>query len=481
MNLALPPASCKVPTPFDLATAMVGALDGTKDALWLEPSHGTGVFLTAIAASGVTKERLFAVDLDPKSHPPDGLAQVIRRVDFLRWAKDTEQKFDRIIGNPPYISIKRLRPSLRRTAARVIDVDGNPIGTRANVWYAFVVSSISILKNGGSLAFVLPSSAEFADYAFELRAALKDSFESLEIFRSKKSMFPGVQEGTVVAVARGYGKKGFRYRRREFEDKESLIEALSKKSQRFGRSCPEKKIHSGTPLTTVAKVRLGGVTGDAGYFLMNDERRRALGLPEGAMTRVVTKAKQLRMATICQDGWNALKQSGERIWLFNPGEKDKLQKEVRDYLELEPAFGGCNKEAFKISAREPWYKVPLPEEPHAFTSGMSQRGPWLSFNETTGLNATNTLYVVTFNERFVDDWYKWALAMLTSVGQRQIKLMGRRYADGLVKYEPGLLGKMILPNMKLHSKYRDIYHDAVSALLDGHSLAAKKIADANVY
>lgn len=480
MQLALPPLSCKVPTPDDLAKAMVSALGDAPGSSWLEPSHGTGVFLSAISRLGVSKERLYAVDLDPDFHPLDDLAQTYRRIDFLKWAQTTTHRFDRIVGNPPYVAIKRLPKSLRHTASRVADVDGNPIGTGSNVWYGFVVSAIRLLKPGGSLAFVLPSAAEFADYTSELRVALKDSFESLEIFRSKRSMFPGVQEGTVVAIARGYGQKNFRYRRREFSDKASLIGALSKKAKTVGRSCPEIQFHSGTTLTSVARIRLGGVTGDAKFFLMNEDRRKALGLPISAMTPVLTKAKQLKAATIDRKEWDTLKRTGERIWLFNPQEKDKLQKEVQDYLELETNSGGCNKDAFKIVARHPWYTVPLPEEPHAFISGMAKAGPWVSFSEMNGLNATNTLYVVTFQERYREDWYKWALAMLTSVGQKQIRQMGRRYADGLIKYEPGLLAKMVLPSMRRRSNYRDRYHQAIEALLEGDVRMAKKIADSNL-
>lgn len=483
MNLALPPSNCKVPTPEDLAAAMVRALGDKADASWLEPSHGTGVFLQALSQIGVPKNRLLAIDLDPVSSPADELAQTLRRTDFLKWAQTAKLRFDRIIGNPPYVSIKRLPKSLSRTAARVNDFEGNPIGSGANVWYAFVISSIRLLSEDGSLAFVLPSASEFAHYATEVRGALKSSFASLEIYRCKKSLFDNVQEGTVVAIARGYKRQPFVYRRREFENRTSLIAALLNNKKLRGKPCPANcnSVSSGvTTLASIAKIRLGGVTGDAGYFLMNEERRKTLGLPIQSMKPVVTKAKQLKSAAISRAQWNELKESGERVWLFRPREGDRFGKEVREYLELESDFGGCNKEAFKISVRDPWYTVPLPEKPHGFISGMAKAGPWISFNEMKGLNATNTLYVVTFFDQYLEDRYKWALAMFTSISQQQIRRIGRRYADGLIKYEPGLLAKIVLPPMKSFSIYRDLYHEAVEALLKGNLKMVKKIADANV-
>src|SRR5690242_14973426 len=119
MRIAPPPASCKVYTPADLAYAIVRALgDGTAE-LWLEPSHGKGAFVEAIAGVGVQRNRITAVDLDNKTEPADDLATTVRGVDFLRWASQTERRFDRIVGNPPFVSIAQLPVSLQRSAASV--------------------------------------------------------------------------------------------------------------------------------------------------------------------------------------------------------------------------------------------------------------------------------------------------------------------------------------------------------------------------
>src|SRR5687768_9368391 len=145
MRLALPLDSCKVNTPADLASAIVQALGDDTGLLWLEPSHGSGVFVEAISQLRVPKKNIVAVDLDPGGSPADRLATTIRRVDFLKWAQETRRRFDRIVGNPPFVSIKRLKVSLQGTAASVQDFDGNPIGYGANTWYAFVLASLRLL------------------------------------------------------------------------------------------------------------------------------------------------------------------------------------------------------------------------------------------------------------------------------------------------------------------------------------------------
>jgi hypothetical protein len=210
---------------------------------------------------------------------------------------------------------------------------------------------------------------------------------------------------------------------------------------------------------------------------MNEEKRRALELPKSAFIPVVSKAKHLQHSSLSQKEWSNLKASGQRIWLFSPPVRATKHPMVKHYMELADDAGGCNRNAYKVTIREPWYRTPMPKAPDAFVSGMSQHGPWLSINEMDSLNATNTLYVVTFRSRNRKAWYRWALALLSSTAQRQIRRIGRRYADGLIKYEPGTLGKIELPALKKDADHRLLYEKAVKALLAENLGLAKDIAD----
>ena len=480
MRLAVPPISCKVSTPSDLAKAIVTALGDHNDAMWLEPSHGTGVFVRAIARIGVRKKRIVAVDLDRTYAPADRFARTIRGVDFLRWSQETDLRFDRIVGNPPFISIETLPISLQRTAETVVDCNDEEIGRGANVWYAFVLASLRLLKKGGALAFVLPSASEFANYSSAIRGAIGETFATLELYRCARPLFEDVQEGTVVAVARGYLAPPCLVRRRRFKTKDSLLRGLATSGLLNGHKCPKEVSRSLGPTTTlasIAKIRLGGVTGDARYFLMSEHKRKELDLPEEAFTPIVSKAKHLRSHCIDRQSWNEMKTSGERVWLFNPSSELVRSGKTKKYVTLTPEAGGCNKEAYKVSIRAPWYCTPLPQTADAFLSGMSQSGPWLCINEMRKLNATNTLYVVSFENRTRELWHMWALAMLSSVAQKQIRRIGRRYADGLVKYEPGQLGEIQLPKLRDDEDYRSLYGRAVRLLIAGDSRAAKDVAD----
>lgn len=474
---------CKVYTPDPLARGITGALADAPSAMWLEPSHGGGAFLQAIANLGVPPDRIRAVDLDRTECAADGLARTVRGVDFLSWSLRTTERFDRVVGNPPYLAISQLPRSLRETAACITDFDGLPIGSCANTWYAFVVCAVRLLRDGGSLGFVLPSSAEYAEYSSALRGAIHDQFASLEVLRCKRPLFDNVQEGTVVVLARGYKRGPLRFRRRIFQTAEKLVRALETDVSHQLRSCNVTgpvEARDTVLFSDIADIRLGGVTGDSRFFLLSDETRLEYSLPRVSCTPVVSRARHLSTPVLTQDDWDNLRCSGERVWLFNPRPRDLEENaNVRHYADLTFQCGGCNRSGYKVSRRVPWYRTPLPPKPHGFLSGMSQHGPWICLNEFAPLNATNTLYVVRFRPTIRPAQRQaYALSLLSSPVRTQLRKAARRYADGLIKYEPGSISNLRLPTTPVIDITPAMYHEAVHALLIGRRRAASDIADA---
>ena len=481
MPFLAPPPSCKVYTPDELAAAMVEAVGDQPRARWLEPSHGRGAFLRALQMIGVGKERIVAIDLDRRPADSDMLARTRRGVDFLTWSSTTRMRFDRIVGNPPYVAIRRLPPKLRNTAASVLGRNGEPVGIRGNLWQTFVLASLRVLAPGGAFAFVLPSAAEYANYSAEARVAVKDKFDVLEVYRCHRPLFDDVQEGTIVVIARGYGGGPCRYRREEVASRSELIHALRLKRPVRRSRCRTRsrsRARTGVTFGELATVRVGGVTGDADYFLLSESQRRSAGLPIAACSPVVTRCRHVKRATIDVAAWQYLRDEDERVWLFNPPDELLDHDSVKHKLALDMSAAGCNRRAFKIAARDPWYRTPMPHAPHAFMSGMHSIGPLLTLNEMPGLNATNTLYVIQFaNSLSRDDYFSVALALLTSSVRKQLARVARRYADGLCKYEPGSLRELIIPEIASCRDSGENYAVAVAAFLSGDNATARRLAD----
>jgi hypothetical protein len=209
---------------------------------------------------------------------------------------------------------------------------------------------------------------------------------------------------------------------------------------------------------------------------MNEDTRKELKLPTAAFTPVISKARHLRFSKLEQPEWNELRKAGERIWLFNPTPLlVRRESRIRNYMYRKE--GGCNRNAYKVVTRRPWYRTPLLTSADAFMSGMSKHGPWLCINEFSKVRATNTLYVLKFFKQYRDERYMWALAMLTSISQRQVRGIARHYADGLVKYEPGALSEVELPRLNDEADHQKLYELAIRALQSADMTLAKEIAD----
>jgi hypothetical protein len=428
------------------------------------------VFLRALAGAGVPPERIYAIDLEPSCVPEDHLAQAVRGTDFLSWSGSTSEKFDRIIGNPPYMSLKNVAASMKASALALPPIADSQLSVKSNCWVAFLQASLSVLRAGGSLCFVLPASWDYADYARALKEQIYRSFSHTEVHRCKRPMFEGVQEGCVVLLAKGYGGLGGAPVRYEHYTPQDLIDSLSKGNSQpttipTTRSTFERCECGGVErLCNVMDIRLGGVTGDNRYFLLTESERIALKLPKHCLRPTLSRACHLLWGQVTSDRWLSLCQANQKVWLFRPPPARTGHPAVAAYLELDYLAGGCNKQAYKIKNRNPWHKTPLPKRVDAFVSGMSRTGPWLCLKSMPELTATNTLYVARFRSQLpADEKAAWGLSLLTS--KARSSLYGRVYADGLIKYEPGDLGKVRLPRPNCTKGALAYYSRVIETLL----------------
>lgn len=451
---------------------MVHSLGDDLNDLWLDPCVGSGTFLQALSSLGVERTRIVALDLEKKCESTDSLAGTKRGIDFLKWAAVTSSRFDKIIANPPYVAISKLPLGLQRSARRILRTDEAQVPLRANYWSAFLCASIRLLNPGGSLSFVLPASWDYADYANPLREILATYFACVEVHRSNKPLFHDVRDGCVVLIGRKFKTDGSCEIRYEHDSSENLVETLNAgntKGQSENAYClspPLDTVLDYQTLGDVLALRIGGVTGDARYFLMTESERRRLQLPVGALRPALTRACHLIAPFICAEAWKVLRDRGERIWLFSPPDRLLNHPAVKSYLALLEENGGCKRSNYKISKRDPWYRTVLPRQIDGFISGMSHVGPWMAFKIMPGLTATNTLYTFRFRRRLTPPQKAaWALAFLHSDVRAQLKHMGRRYPDGLVKYEPGDLLNLKIPQPTHTRRAQEQYMSVIHSLL----------------
>jgi hypothetical protein len=120
----------------------------------------------------------------------------------------------------------------------------------------------------------------------------------------------------------------------------------------------------------------------------------------------------------------------------------------------------------------------MPSAVDGFMSGMSSWGPWVVFREMPRLAATNTLYVIRFvYPQTLDQQAAWAMWLLTTRVQAKLRRIGRRYADGLLKFEPGdIAGLPIEVPVRTQGAFA-AYKRAVRLLMRGDKRGSRRIAD----
>lgn len=484
MSHAHVPQSSTVLTPTELAAAMVAAARGKTGATWLDPCVGDGAFVAQIAARHVAPDSITAIDIAPGPGSLDSAAQTKRGVDFLEWASGHWASVDHVVMNPPYVALNRLKGKLLDRALSVCLADGKPLSLKANYWAAFLAAAVGCVREGGSLVAVLPAAWDFAKYASRVRDSVVRAFGEVNVVRCASPLFPRVQEGVVIVAAFQRGTRNSIQRRIEVPNLPETIVALEQIAE--GRVSP----HATTmrsfapPLPTLQRldelvhIHIGAVTGDAGYFLLNDEERKRWGLPRSAVRPVLSRSSHLTASTMNTRAWEQLRDRGARVWMFSPTSSALKHRAVEAYLE-HGENGGCNIKAHKIARRDPWYRPPLPGRIDGFVSGMSRRLPFVVLRTMPGLTASNTLYVIRFKRRVTTaEKATLGLVLLTSAVRKELALHARVYADGLLKFEPADLGAVRIPMVHPRRGAWRVLQKATAALLAGREAEASAMADA---
>lgn len=467
------PASGTVYTSDELASAMVRAIGDSEDAAWLDPCVGEGAFVRAMAAMGVPKSRIVAVDLDSSPARSDRLAGVVRGADFVSWSQGTPARFDRIVANPPYVALSRLDRGLLHSALRVRDHRGHALRFKGNYWGAFLLCAVRLLAPGGCLCVVLPAAWDYADYAEPLRRYLPSRFGRFEVYRCAEPLFGSVQDGCVVLVGRDFGATRTTASRFELATTADVVSAVASSARKRKASADVISLGRDRPAERPMRrfdeafdLKIGAVTGDAHYFLLTDEERRAQDLPVEALRPCLTRARHLRHAEATDASWRSLRDAGERVWLFHPPDRLIDHPAVAKFIALPASRGGCHRQRFKVTQRQPWYRSGLPARVEGFMSGMSRVGPWICLRESERLTATNTLYTIRFRlAKTREQRAAWAMSLFAPEVRSKLLAKGRRYADGLLKYEPGDLNDVLLPTPPRTRGALKHYREMVGAFL----------------
>ena len=125
-------------TPPDIVERMIGLMRNRGRTL--EPACGDGAFLARL---GESLEHVVGIELDPRLAPSG--AHIL---DFFDYPES--ERFDTIIGNPPYVKARDILPETRRRLGSFL------LNGHANLCLHFIEKCVRHLNPGGELIFITP-------------------------------------------------------------------------------------------------------------------------------------------------------------------------------------------------------------------------------------------------------------------------------------------------------------------------------------
>lgn len=135
-------------TPKIVADFMIDLADISNNAKILEPSCGEGVFLELLQKKGFSNLSAYEID--------DTIAKQFPFVKYESFVTtDIKEKFDLIIGNPPYIRWKNLETELKNELLKN-HLWNKYFNSLCDYLYIFILKSIELLNENGQLIFICP-------------------------------------------------------------------------------------------------------------------------------------------------------------------------------------------------------------------------------------------------------------------------------------------------------------------------------------
>lgn len=439
-------------TPEAIADFMARwVLGGRKKMDVLEPAFGLGAFSRSLFKQN-PKVRVVGYEADATiyNYAAENVAQagsdvLLYNEDYLR--ASWEDKYDGIICNPPYLKFHDY------DNASLVPLVNEQLGIRlngfTNLYTLFLLKSISQLRDGGRMAYIVPSEFLNSDYGVEVKRALLRSgvLRHVVVVDFTQCAFDDALTTACILLCHKDGSLGevrFSHVSDVGQLQASLVDYSAWAADQLKPETKWKQYYEGArsadyrhlvPFSTFAKVSRGIATGANDYFTFRESKKELYGIPERCLMRCVCHSTDVHGLFFTDDDFQRLSHSDKAVYLFN-GRADVEDEHVRGYISLGEETGADKR--YLTASRKPWYAIENRKPSPIWVSVFNRKG--LRFvRNIAGVSNLTTFHCV-YDAGVVDIDVLFGY-LVTNVAKEIFMDNSRQYGNGLVKFEPNDLNK----------------------------------------
>ncbi len=457
--------------------AYYGLLHDAKHVL--DPSAGGGIFISKLNQTSREAISCLAIDTDILCEFMSLINfsrlknQDLRflNIDFLNF--DSEEQFDLIIANPPYIRFHDIgnRDETISKIEKEVDI---PLSRLINYYALFFLHAEKFLKEGGRLVFITPSEFLNVNYGSAVKEFFKQRFniEALILFENGSLIFEDGLSTACISILRKSSQPDNNnevklIKLNEWIGKEKLANLILNQKEDLSNNyfslkiikqrnlnCKEKWMkyfennikyesskHNLIKLSEISTVNRGIATGANEFFVLSKDNIHKWNIEMEFLKPVISKSNYCHFTKFTIEDFNNLVKEEKPCYLLSIFSEPS--KNLLKYIEYGVSKGFHRR--YLTSHRTPWYSMEKREPAPIWAGVFSREDVKFIYNEAGCYNLT-TFHCIY--PKFSDkDMILFLLAFLNSNHCRELmKREMRFYGGGLNKLEPKDLEKIPVIN-----------------------------------
>lgn len=458
-------------TPLPLAKMMVELFKNGEINRILEPSCGDGVFLDAVCESELFESvtTLSAIEIEKSEvellkERYDTFKNIdVLNKDFFDFYHEMKgkEKYDLILGNPPYIRYQYLEEKQRERMSEILISHGMKANKLINAWVGFIVACVEMLADNGRIAFVVPAEILQVAYAEELRLFLAERLSKITLITFEELVFPDIEQEIVVFIGeKGEEEKGIRIiELNNLDDLEDLdiqsngfqkLQHVHEKWTKYFTSEQENRLinlikidNRFQKLSDVALINVGITTGNNKYFSVDKDTVVKYELKD-VVRPLIGRSAHAQSIYFNNEDWQENVEKNKAAYLIDFPETDYADypQKHKQYIMLGEENG--ENIGYKCNIRDRWYRIPSIWVPDAFFLRRNNLYPKFVLNKCNAVS-TDTMHRVKFNEGQEPE--RIVLSYYNSISFAFTELCGRSYGGGVLEILPGEVGNVVVPNL----------------------------------